>query len=163
MRCSVEVYAQKPLFFKDDDYICLSLISKGKEIKGTAGCDRYVRGTAMLSNKRIAAIGRKYTYDFNSRSVPIGLGTLEARPGAYIELKEDELEDLELKIDTNTLLDPALVRDLWGIRFVNYTGKSYDVPLARPDIQIHWNGRGSYTIPITEFINSKLIFPIAMC
>jgi len=159
----VEIYAQKPLFLKDNDFIRLSLISRGKEIEETVGCDRYVRGTAMLTDKRIAGIGRKHTYDFDSRSVPIGLGTLEAKPGAYIELIGNDLEDIELKIETNAILDPALVCDLWGIRFVNHMGKSYDVPLCRPDIKITWHSRGVYTIPISEFLNNKLMFPLVAC
>jgi len=163
MRCSLEIYAQKPLFLKDGDYICLSLISEGKEIEETVGCDEYVRGTAMLIDKRIAGIGRKHIYDFDSRTVPIGLGSLEARPGSFIELKENELDDIELKIETNAILDPGMVCDLWGIRFVNYAGKSYDVPLSRPDIKIFWHSRGVYTVPISEFLKSKLMFPLAAC
>lgn len=157
MKFSVEIYAQKPLFLKDDNFISLSLARGGKTLEGTLGRDDYIRGTAMLSEKRLAGIGRSHSYDVNSR--PIGLGAFDARPGVYVELTKEQLKDVALKIDTDSILDPAYLRELWGIRFVNSMGKNYDVPLARPDIQIHWDGRGSYTIPVSDFLCCKIMSP----
>jgi len=158
MKLAVELYVEKPIFIKDQSFIETSLRSHGFIIPESKGNDLYQNGFTALSGSRIAGIGRNSTYTTKDR--PVGLGTLEARPGKYLELNEREEEDLHLIFETNILLDPGTIKDIFGIRIVNKRGKSFDIPLARPDIEIHWNERGRFIIPITEFVNSKILIEV---
>lgn len=160
MKLSVEVYTEKPVFIKDGAYVNTSLRSHGFIIPESEGKDSYNNnnGVTVLSGKRIGGIGREKVYSITDR--PLGLGGLEAKPGKYLELGENELDDIHLIFETNIFLDPGIIRDFLGVRIVNSRGKAYDIPLARPDIEIYWNERGRFVIPITEFVNSKFLLPV---
>jgi len=154
MRLAIELYAEKPVFVKENSYFSLGIRSHGLVAEDMVGKDDYKVSCLMGSGKRLAGIGREIQY--HSNFFPSGLGHGEARPGAYVELHEDSLAGLALIVETNLILDPALLRDQLGLRLVNPGGKGYDIPLARPDIEVAWNGRGRYVIPVGEFVTSKL-------
>ncbi|MFZ7101089.1 MAG: hypothetical protein ACOWWO_00325 [Peptococcaceae bacterium] len=157
MKLSVELYVEKPIFIKEYSYIEIGLRSHGFMISESKGNDSYTNsnGFTALSGSRIAGIGRNNSYSITDR--PLGLGALEAKPGKYIELEDGQTDDVHVVFETNILLDPGTIRDCLGIRIVNARGKSFDIPLARPDIEMYWNERGRFVIPITEFINSKIL------
>lgn len=155
MKLSVELYTEQSLFIRDNSYIELSIRSHGFIIEESKGRDYYEKGTLLISNKRIAGIGRTNTYSLAKNF--IGAEIFQARPGAYLDLSEDQSDDVALIIQTDIILDPGLVKHQMGIRIINEKGKNFDIPLARPDIEIYWDGRGRYVIPITEFVRSKVI------
>jgi hypothetical protein len=155
MKLSLEVYAEKPLWVRDDSYIRLSLRSHGLIIEEFNGEDHFSNGLFLLSGKRLSGIARSCSY--STANFPFGWESFQARPGAFIELGEQESDNLALIIQTDIILDPGFLRQMVGIRFITKNGKNYDIPLARPDIEIYWDGRGRYVIPITDFLNSKII------
>lgn len=71
-------------------------------------------------------------------------------------MDQDSLANLAVVLETNLVLDVGELRDILGLRLVNEGGKGYDVPLSRPDVEVAWNGRGRYVIPIGEFLESRL-------
>ena len=158
MKLSVELYTEKPLFIKDESYVEISLRSHGFIIPESRGSDIYKNGFTALSRSRIASIGRSNSYKTDDRV--LGLGTLEARPGKYLELNEGQIDDVYVIFETNILLDPGTIRDMLGIRIVDKWGKAFDIPFARPDIEIYWNERGRFVISITEFVNSKMLIKL---
>jgi|Deesub1362A_J573_1020465.scaffolds.fasta_scaffold01225_10 hypothetical protein len=154
MRLSVEVYCEKPFFIKEGSYLKTSIRSHGMIYPDTFGEDVYRAGCLVLSGKRIGGIARKMVYKTNLFSA--GLARGEARPGAFVNLSEKEVDDVSLILETNFILDPGLVRELLGIRLINGAGKAFDIPLKRPDIEMAWDVRGRYVINITEFVNCKI-------
>lgn len=154
MRLTVELYAEKPLFIKENSFFKLGLRTGGLVLEDTIGVDRYKLALMALSGKRIAGIARETVY--NHHIFPYGMAGGEARPGAYVEVDEGGLKNMAVIVETNLVLDVGLARDGLGLRLVNSAGKSYDLPLARPDVEVHWDGRGRYVIPVGEFVTSKL-------
>lgn len=158
MRFSVELLAEKPLFIRDESFIKTALYSDDSVIPESQGKDYYKNGFMALSNTRIAGIGRTFSYSLSSR--PLGLGPFEAKPGKYIKLKEEQLKNIHIIIETNFILDPGILKSTLGINLVSERGKTYDIPLARPDIKIFWPERGKFEIDITDFINNKIIVEV---
>lgn len=154
MRLSVELYTEKPLSLKPQTFINLSLRSHGFILPESKGIDKYENYFMVLTNKRIAGIGREKTYRQNSFTA--GLGSFQAKPGTYIQIKEEDKHDLTLIIENDLIYDPGILKDSLGVRLVNAKGKIFDIPLKRPDLQIHWTHRGRFVVPIYEFTNSKI-------
>lgn len=71
-------------------------------------------------------------------------------------MDQDSLANLAVVLETNLVLDVGELRDILGLRLVNEGGKGHDVPLSRPDVEVAWNGRGRYVIPVGEFLESRL-------
>lgn len=157
MRLTVELYAEKPLFIKENSIFKLGLRTGGLVLEESIGVDRYKLACMALSGRRIAGCARELTYDYTI--FPCGMGSGEARPGAYVEVDEGSLRGMAIILETNLVLDVGLARDGLGLRLVNSSGKSYDLPLARPDVEVHWDGRGRYVIPVGEFVTSRLFRP----
>ena len=154
MKLAVEIYTEKPLFVKEDSWFKLSLRTQGLVFEDTKGCDLYNLGSLILSGKRLGGAARSVVYD--KMIYPAGFGTGEARPGAYMQVDESSCHGAAIILETNLILDLGLLRDSVGIRLVNEDGKAFDIPLMRPDIEIAWNGRGRFVIPIGEFLDSKI-------
>ncbi|MFZ5943567.1 MAG: hypothetical protein ACOYVD_05635 [Bacillota bacterium] len=158
MKLSVELYTEKPIFVKEDSYVETSIRSHGFILPDSRGTDHYSHSFTALSGSRIGGIGRNNLY--SCKDTPLGLGKTEARPGKYLEINDEHLNDLHLIFETNILLDPGTIKDCLGIRIVSNRGKNYDIPLARPDLEIYWNARGRFVVDITEFINSKIFVEV---
>lgn len=154
MKLAVELYAEKPFFVKENGYFRIGLRTRGLINQDSIGEDRYKLNYLLLSGRRLAGSARKMEYDY--KFFPGGLGSGQARPGAYVDIDDGDQYDLALVVETDIVLNDGLFRDQIGIRLVNENGKAYDIMLARPDIEISWNGRGRYVIPLAEFVNSKL-------
>lgn len=154
MRLAVELYSEKPLFIKENSFFKLGLRTGGLVMDDTIGIDRYKLAYMALTGRRIGGTAREMAYDHSI--FPCGLGSGEARPGAYVNIGEDSIRGLAVILETNLILDVGLLRDSVGLRLVNEAGKTYDVPLARPDVEVSWDGRGRYVIPVGEFLTSKL-------
>jgi hypothetical protein len=154
VKLAVELYSEKTFFIKEESYFKLSVRSRGLVAEDTIGTDCYKLSCMMMSGRRLGGAARGIIYDHTM--FPAGLGRGEARPGAYIELDDKGLHDAAVIIETNLILDVGLLRNSVGLRLVNEDGKSFDIPLGRPDIEIAWNGRGRYVVPISEFVQSKL-------
>lgn len=157
MKLAVELYSEKPLFIKDGSFVKLGVRSGGLVMDDTVGTDLYNLACMALTGKRLGGTAREIVYDHSI--FPSGLGNGEARPGAYISVDEWRLKDLAVVLETNLLMDVGLLRATLGLRLINEAGKSYDIPLSRPDIEVAWNGRGRYVIPVGEFVKSKLFTP----
>jgi len=153
LKAAFEIYAEKPLSIKLDTYFKTALVQSGTPIAGSEGLDRYTFLCFIGSEKRVAGLGRTYTYSLSS--LPAGLGPVEARPGKNIDLPV-VCDDVNLVVETNLILDPAILADSFGVRLINEQGKKYDVPFSRPDVAIGWDGRGRYIIPISAFLCSRL-------
>lgn len=154
MKLAVELYSEKPLFIKENSFFKLGLGTGGLVLEDTIGVDRYNLAREALLGRRIGGSAREVVYDYSM--LPSGMGGGEARPGAYVDVGEEDLKNMAVVLETNLILDPARVRDGLGLRLVNEAGKSYDIPLARPDVEVNWEGRGRYVIPVGEFVTSKL-------
>lgn len=154
MKLAVELYSEKPLFIKENSFFKLGLRIKGLVLDDTVGIDQYGFANMALTGRRIGGTAREIIYDHSI--FPSGFGSGEARPGAYVHVEQDSVKDMAVVLETNLILDMGMLRDSVGLRLVNEAGKSYDVPLARPDIEIAWDGRGRYVIPVGEFLTSKL-------
>ncbi len=153
MKIAVDIYTEKPLCVKLDTYFKTVLQVDDKYFAGSEGHDRYSFLCVIGSEKRVAGLGREQAYSLSS--MPAGMGAVEARPGKYINLPEGAKE-VVLAIETNLFLDPGILADSLGVRLVNEQGKKFDVPLARPDVSISWEGRGQYLIPLSAFLCSHL-------
>ncbi len=151
MKLSVELFAEKPFILKEDSFIQMSLRLHGLIFPETEGKDEYHFSFLVLSGKSLAGVGREFTYELNL--FPLGLGCIESRPGAFVELGEDKIDDLDVIIETNLTLDLGIFTDSFGLRLINEKGKTYDIPLSRPDIEIGWDSRGRFDVPITQFVN----------
>ncbi|MFZ5632538.1 MAG: hypothetical protein ACOY40_06780 [Bacillota bacterium] len=154
MKMAVEIYTEKPLSIKGDTYFKTALLAGGAVLAGSGGCDRYDFPYIATSEKRVAGLGREFTYTL--AAFPAGMGPIEARPGRYLEFT-GAVEDIDLSLETNLILDPGALADSLGVRFVNERGKGYDVPLCRPDVRIRWDGRGKYTVSLAGLLHSKLL------
>lgn len=154
MKMAVEIYAEKPVSIKGDTYFKTSLMAGGDVVPGSEGGDRYGFPSIISIDKRVAGLGRDFTYTL--ASFPAGMGPIEARPGKYVNLQGD-LEGVELLLETSLILDPGILADSLGVRFVNEQGKNFDVPLSRPDVHIRWEGRGKYAVSLSGILHSKLI------
>jgi hypothetical protein len=152
MKFALEIYAEKPLCIKFNTYFKTALAVKGEIIADSAGLDSYSFLSVITSDKRVAGLGRDYTYSLSS--LPAGLGPVEARPGKYMDLALDR--EMELVLETNLILDPGILADSLGVRLINEQGKQFDVPFSRPDVSIHWESRGRYIIPLSAFLCSRL-------
>lgn len=155
MKIAIEIYSEIPLNIKEDTYFKTALTAGGNILPDSVGSDDYRFQSIILSGKRVAGLGREFTYTLSA--FPAGMGPTEGRPGKYIDLVRVP-GDIALSLETNLILDPGILTYSLGIRLVNESGKSYDVPLCRPDVKIRWNGRGSYTIPLADFLWSKYFF-----
>jgi len=154
MKLAVELYSEKPLFIKEDSFFKLGIRTRGLVMEETVGTDKYKMACMALTGKRLAGTAREIEY--NHSIFPAGMGNGEARPGAFIELGEGNLEGLAVILETNAVLDLGLLRANYGLRLVNAAGKGYDIPLSRPDVEVAWNGRGRYVILVGEFVATKL-------
>lgn len=154
MKLAVELYSEKPLFVKENSFFKLGVRTRGLVLEETVGSDCYKLACLMLSGKRLGGAARTVVYDHSM--FPAGFGGGEARPGSFIELEKDSVPGMAVVLETNLILDMALLRDNLGLRLVNEAGKGYDLPLSRPDVEVAWDGRGRYVIPVGEFITSRL-------
>ena len=154
MKLAVELYSEKPLFIKENSFFKLGLRTGGLVLEDTIGIDRYKMASMALTGRRLGGTAREMVYDHSI--FPSGLGSGEARPGAYVNVGEGSIKGMAVILETNLILDVGLLRDSMGLRLVNEAGKTYDVPLARPDVEVNWDGRGRYVIPVGGFLVSKL-------
>lgn len=154
MKMAIEIYTEKPVSIKGDTYFKTSLAAGGAVLPGSEGADSYGFPSIITTEKRLAGLGRDFAYTLDV--FPAGMGPIEARPGKYVYL-QGELEGVDLLIETNLILDPGILADALGVRFVNEQGKSFDVPLSRPDVHIRWDGRGKYAVSLGGILHSKLI------
>lgn len=154
MKLAVELYAEKPFFVREGGFFRLGLRTGGLINQDSVGEDRFWLNYMVLSGRRLAGSGRKVEYDYSF--FPGGLAGGQARPGAYVLIGDAAGCGLALIIETDLILSDGLLREQLGIRLVNEKGKTFDIPLARPDIEIAWDGRGRYVISLADFVNSKL-------
>lgn len=154
VKMAVEIYAEKPLNIKDGAYFKTALMSGGLIVEGSEGADSFNFPSVVISEKRVAGLGRDFTYTL--ASFPAGMGAIEARPGAYLNLAEIP-EDIALSIETNVILDQGILTDVLGVRLIGAQGKSVDIPLCRPDVSIWWQGRGKFSIPIHGLLQSRIL------
>lgn len=153
MKFSIELYAEKPFFIKDESFMSISLRADGDILQNSLGKDYFKKGFMALSGRRIAGIGRICEYSIENLVTEM----FQAKPGAFIFF-QNNLSVLDLIIETDIILDPGLIRQSIGIRLINESGQQYDIPLARPDIKIYWEGRGFYSIPSRNIVLSKFFY-----
>ena len=120
MKFSVELFAEKPFIVKENSFIKLSLRLRGLISPETKGKDEYHFSFLVLSGKRLAGVGREFVYELSL--FPLGLGCIESRPGAFLELEEDKIDDLAVVIETNLILDLGIFTDSFGLRLINEGG-----------------------------------------
>jgi len=154
MRMAVEIYTEKPLNIKEGSYFKTSLRSAGEIVEGSGGFDSFGFPSVITSEKRVAGLGRDFTYTL--ASFPAGMGAIEAWPGSYLDLP-DLPGDICLVLETNLTLDPGVLADTLGVRLVGVRGKSVDVPLCRPDVPVWWEGRGKFAVPLKGLLQLRLI------
>lgn len=154
VKLAVELYAEKPQMVREGTYCKLALRQGGFIDWQGAGEDVYQVGFVLFSGKRLAGSGRKHQYDYNF--LPGGLGSGQARPGAWLEVAQEHVSGLAAIVETNLLLEEGLFRHNFGLRLINQEGKAFEIPLARPDVEVVWAGRGRFMIPIGEYILSKI-------
>jgi len=155
LELSIELYCQKPIFIKSDNYIRVNLRIRGLVYPETTGEDRYQFGGFLLSGKRLGGLGRKCSYDHSSFYA--GLGTVEAKPGKFLYVSEDDLAGLALILETNIISNPGELKDFMGMKITIDKGKSFSAPFARPDINISWNSQNRYVIPLDGFLTKKIV------
>lgn len=154
MKIAVEIYTEKPLNIKDGAYFKTALMARGRIVEGSEGTDSFGFASVVISEKRVAGLGRDFVYTL--ASFPAGMGAIEARPGAYLNLA-DIPEDIALDIETNLILDQGILADVLGVRLIGAQGKSVDIPLCRPDVPVLWQGRGKYTIPLYGLLQFRIL------
>lgn len=154
MKIAVEIYAEKQMDIREGTFFKTALTTGGQVLAGSEGADGYGFYSVITGDKRVAGLGRSFIYTL--ASFPAGMGSIESRPGSYLDLAGD-LQDLALLLETNLILDPGVLVDRLGIRLVGQQGKSVDIPLIRPDVTVWWEGRGKYTIPLAGLLKSRVL------
>lgn len=154
MKVAVEIYAGRVMDIKEGAFFRTALVSGGKIMEGSEGFDSFGFASVITSEKRIAGLGREFSYTLDL--LPAGMGAVEARPGSYIDIGEIP-EDIALELETNLILDPGVLSWALGIRLAGAGGKSTDIPLGRPDVTVWWEGRGRYAIPLYSLLKSNIL------
>ncbi|MCF8023494.1 MAG: hypothetical protein K9L17_12460 [Clostridiales bacterium] len=134
------------MFLKNESFVRLSLRTCGMIFRETIGTDKFYNNAYLLTGKRLSGTGR--FVDYCNPFIP----GFQAKPGAFINVKEESLDDISLVIETNLILSPALLRENTGIKIINRVGKTLNFPLKRPDVEINWDGKKRFVVPLTDFI-----------
>ncbi len=112
----------------------------------SVGTDTYNYNGNILPHKKVAATGRRATYELGT-----GLKMLEAEDTKPVPVLEKELSDLKLRIKNNKVLDQAEIKTYFSLRIHN-SNETKDILLARPDVHVYWDGRGDFSIPLNGLL-----------
>lgn len=151
MWITAELINEQGVFFDDTSYVEMIFARNGLALEETFGQDRFNFNGMVLPGKRLSGTGRSRRYSMDNLTGGIGLGLLEAPPACPVFFGLDMQDDLRLRVKTNLVLDAGVFAKLFTIG-ISVDGVKLEIPLARPDVEIEWVGRGEYSIAMGPFV-----------
>ena len=142
MEASFSLVADKPIHFKEGDYFKMAV----NGLEGSEGLDLYNYNGVFLKDKEIAGLGRNIEYNLND--LVGGLGVTEAKESEKVVI-DDDTENINLKLETNCILDPGLFAHLISLKVIS-DGKEKIIPFGVPGIKLDWENRGIYIYQISK-------------
>ncbi len=147
MKLAVEIYTSKQMAVRAGSRVCTRLMSGGMTVPGSVGEDTYPGGALVPGGKRLAGLGRPFTWPGGGESPS------EAAPGEQFELGNTGGE-VALLIETDMVLDQGVLSDTLALRLVHECGRCTQVPLRRPDLRIGWPKRGTFLVDLGGLLKS---------
>lgn len=160
MKFGFQILTTRSLPMREGDYFATEIWVNGKPIESASGRDTYQLNTIILPQKKLAGTGRTHTY--TQGDLICGMGHVQARPLAYVDLPS-EVKTISLKLENSRLLDyrelPLIleVEVHWQNQSREYSQR---ISLQRPGMKIDWSERGSFMIDFTT-VYQQLMTQIA--
>ncbi|HHW25778.1 MAG TPA: hypothetical protein GXX23_00350 [Firmicutes bacterium] len=155
MLLSAEAFCENAVFFDDTSFIALHLERNGIPLEDTIGSDSFLFNGAILPERRVGATGRTCRHQMDNLSAALGLGSVSVPGPRDAVVGLDLSDDLRLRVKTNLTLDVGVFTKVFSVK-LRVDGKTFDIPLSRPDVQIEWVGRGEYLVSLQPFVIQAL-------
>ena len=155
MQLSAEAICEMAVFFDDTSFMALNLERNGIPLEDTIGSDYFLFNGAILAERRVGATGRTCRHQMNNLSAALGLGSVSAQGPREAVAGLEIGDDLRLRVKTNLTLDAGVFTKVFAIK-LHIDGKTFDIPLSRPDVRIEWVGRGEYLVSLEPFLLQAL-------
>lgn len=146
MLLGIELVTESSLTIIPGHIFRLELYNDDVLLPLSVGTDMYNYNSNILPHKKVAATGRRASYEMGT-----GLQGLEAEDTKPIPVLEKELSDLKLRIKNNKILDQAEIKAFFSLRIHN-SNQITDILLGRPDVPVYWDGRGDFSIPLAGLL-----------
>ncbi len=161
MIIGAELICEKAVPVVEGNRFLMTLVARGDALPGSFGSDEYRLDARVLRGRRLAATGRRYVAELEK--LPLGLGPVEAAPAVPCYVPDELVPDLVLQLNVVNplLLSPGLVTDHLSLAVVGRSGRAACMPLARPDIEVEWIGRGRFRIRFGAALTRRVLQKLA--
>jgi hypothetical protein len=128
MDLGVELITENGLWVYPEDFFKLELYVEGHLLPHSAGTDTYNCSSNIRPHKVVAAT-------------------------SPVTIADEDLSGLQMKLCTNKVLDQAELKHGFSLR-IHLGQSSKDLLLARPDVPVYWEERGTFMIMFGEQLKS---------